>query len=66
MGMGMVQTELNGVQFTYEIDYEKLNPWTNVCMGLYVAKVQAPGLHAHAHEIQGATTASLESLVLPP
>ncbi len=35
-------------------------------MGSYVAKVKVPGLHARASEMQGATTAGLDSLVLPP
>ncbi len=54
------------MQFNYEIDYKKLNPWKDICTGLYVAKGQAPGLHACEHEMQGATTAGLVSLVLPP
>ncbi len=33
--------------------------------GLYVAKVQVPWLHAHAHKMQGATNTGVESLVLP-
>ncbi len=66
MGMGTVQTDWNGVQFNYEIDYEELNPWTDVCTGSYVVKVKVPGLYAHAHEMQGATTAGLDSLVMPP
>ena len=60
-----MQMEWNGVQFNYEINYEELNPWTDVRMGLYVVKVQVPGLHAHAHKMQGVTTAGLDSLVLP-
>ncbi len=63
--MGAVQTEWNGVQFNYEVDYEELNPWTEFHMGSYVAKVQVNGLHARAHEIQGAKNAGLDSLVLP-
>ena len=66
MGMGAVQTEWNGVQFICKIYYEELNPWTDVRTGLYVAKVEVPGLHARAHKMQGATTAGLDSLVLPP
>ena len=67
--MGAVQTEWNGVQFNYEVDYEELNPRTEFCTGSYVAKVQVPGLHAHArkmHEMQSATTVGMDSLVLPP
>ena len=57
MGMGAVQTEWNGVQFNYEVDYEELNPWTDFRTGSYVAEVQVPGLHARANEMQGATIA---------
>ena len=64
--MGAVQTEWNGVQFNYEVDYEELNPWMGFCTGSYVAKVQVPGLHARANEMQGATIVVLDSLVLPP
>ena len=63
--MGAVQTEWNGVQFNYEIYYKELNPWTDVCTGLYVAEVKVPGLHAHAHKMQGATISGLDSLMLP-
>ncbi len=66
MGMDEVQTELNRVQFNYEINYEELNPWMDVHTGLYVAEVQVPGLHACAHEMQDTTTPGLDSLVLPP
>ena len=66
MGMGAVQTEWNGVQFNYEVDYEELNPWTDLRMGSYVCKVQVPGLHARANDMQGATIAGLDGLVLPP
>ncbi len=65
MGMGVVQMEWNGVQFNYEVNYEELNPSTEFRMGSYVAKVQVPGLHARAHDMQGATNAGLDSLVLP-
>ncbi len=65
MGMGAVQTEWNGVQFNYELDYEELNPWTDLRTGSYVAKVQVPGLHARANKMQGATIAVLDGLVLP-
>ena len=66
MGMGAVQTEWNGVQFNYEADYEELNPRTEFCTGSYVAKVQVPGIHACAHEIQSATTVGTDSLVMHP
>ena len=49
--MGAVRIEWNGVQFNYEVDYEKLNPRTEFCMGPYVAKVQVPGLNAREHEM---------------
>ncbi len=66
MGMGEVQTKWNGVQFNYEIDYEELNPWTDVRTGSYVAEVQVPGLHARENEMQGATITGLDGLVLTP
>ncbi len=47
--MGTVQTEWNGVQFNYKVNYEELNPRTEFCTGSYVAEVQVPGLNACAH-----------------
>ena len=66
MGMGAVQTEWNGLQFNFEVDYEELNPWTDLRTGSYIAEVQVPGLNARANEMQGATITGLDSLVLPP
>ncbi len=64
--MDAVQTEWNGVQFNYKVNYEELNLRTEFHTGSYVAKMQVPVLHAHAHEMQSATTVGLDSLVLPP
>ena len=64
--MGVVQMECNGVQFNYEVDYEEPNPRTEFRTGSYVAKVNVPGLHACAHEMQSSTTVGMGSLVLPP
>ncbi len=54
------------MQFNYEVDYEELNPWTDLRKGSYVAEVKVPGLYSCANEMQGATNMGLESLVLPP
>ena len=34
--------------------------------GAYVAKVQVPGRHARAYEMQSATTMGMDSQILPP
>ncbi len=62
---GAVQTEWNGVQFSYEVNYEELNLSTEFFMGSYVAKVQVPGLNDCAHKMQDASNKGLYSSLLP-
>ena len=63
--MKTVNTEWNGIEGTYEVDYAE-QPMGKRWRGPYAAEVQVRGLHAHSYEMQVASNLGHASFELPP